>query len=249
MGRWEPNALQRLQQAAMALFLERGYTRTTVGEIAARAQLTERTFFRYFTDKREVLFSGSKDFEKFVVESIASTPKTTPPLDAVLAAFEATTPFFAERRAYARRRQALIERHAELRERELIKFAELASIIAGKLRGRGLSKSTATLVAETGVAVFQNAFERWVGSTGKKQDLTDHIRAALADLRLVAAETVPRPVPARTTSVVVSGVSTIASATMTSSSLIRREPETGSLMTRPPRPALARRRPRGRTLP
>jgi AcrR family transcriptional regulator len=99
MGRWEPNALQRLQQAAMALFLERGYTRTTVGEIAARAKLTERTFFRYFTDKREVLFSGSKDFEKFVVERIASTPKTTPPLDAVLAAFEATTPFFTERRA------------------------------------------------------------------------------------------------------------------------------------------------------
>src|SRR5215471_5784528 len=55
MGRWEPNARGRLEQAALELFLERGFEQATVTEIARRAGLTQRTFFRYFADKREVL--------------------------------------------------------------------------------------------------------------------------------------------------------------------------------------------------
>src|ERR1700674_604105 len=86
VARWEPNARGRLEQAAMELFQELGYARTTVEGIAARAGLTERTFFRYFTDKREVLFSGSADLERFVVETIGGAPKTMAPLDAVAAA-------------------------------------------------------------------------------------------------------------------------------------------------------------------
>ena len=78
MGRWEPDARGRLEQAALELFEERGYARTTVGDIASRAGLTERTFFRYFTDKREVLFSGSGAVESLMVESIAAAPATTP---------------------------------------------------------------------------------------------------------------------------------------------------------------------------
>src|ERR1700683_766690 len=103
MGRWEPDARARLERAAMELFQELGYARTTVGGIAARAGLTERTFFRYFTDKREVLYSGSADLEKFIVEAIEGTPKTMAPLDAVAAALEATTPLFEERRGHARK--------------------------------------------------------------------------------------------------------------------------------------------------
>lgn len=188
MGRWEPNAHERLQEAAMALFQERGYDRTTVEEIAARAGLTERTFFRYFADKREVLFSGSKDLEKFIVDAIASAPPGMGPLNAVTAALEATAPGFEQRRAHARKRQALITAHAELQERELIKLSSLASAIAKGLRGRGVAKPTASLIAEAGIAIFKNAFERWVEDT-KKHDLSHHVRAALAELRLVTAET------------------------------------------------------------
>src|SRR5882672_7712097 len=114
MARWEPDARGRLEKAAMELFQERGYARTTVEGIAARAGLTERTFFRYFTDKREVLFSGSADLEKFIVEGIGDARKTVAPLDAVAAALAATAPFFEERRGHARKRRAVISAHAEL---------------------------------------------------------------------------------------------------------------------------------------
>jgi AcrR family transcriptional regulator len=186
VGRWEPNALERLQEAAMQLFLEHGYDRTTVDEIASRAKLTERTFFRYFTDKREVLFAGSEMFEKFILESVAGAPKAKAPLDVVVGAFEATTPWFEERRGYARKRQALITAHAELHERELIKFAKLASSIGAALRERGLGKETADLVAETGITVFRRAFERWA-EDARKHDLAHHVGAVLAELRVVTA--------------------------------------------------------------
>jgi AcrR family transcriptional regulator len=201
MGRWEPNARGRLEQAAMELFQERGYARTTVDGIAARAGLTERTFFRYFTDKREVLFSGSADLEKFIVEGIGSAPKTMAPLDAVVAALETTAPFFEERRSYARKRRAVITADAELRERELIKLASLAVAVAASLRKRGVSAPTAALAAEAGIAVFKNAFERWVDDK-EQRPLSGHIHAALTELRAVTAgtRTPSSPLPTTNTS-------------------------------------------------
>jgi AcrR family transcriptional regulator len=188
MGRWEPNARARLEQAAMELFQELGYTRTTVEGIAARAGLTERTFFRYFTDKREVLFSGSANLEKLIIEAIEEAPKTTAPLDAVASALEATTPIFEERRAYARKRRAVIAAHAELRERELIKLASLAGAAAASLRKRGVAAPTADLAAEAGIAVFRNGFERWVDDK-LQRPLSAHMQAALKELRAVTAGT------------------------------------------------------------
>src|SRR3954468_19237727 len=107
VARWEPNASGRLTEAAMALFAERGYAKTTVGDIAARAGLTERTFFNHFSDKREVLFAGSEQFVKQVIDAVRAVPKSSPPLDAVLTAYETTNDFFEERRAFSRKRSAL----------------------------------------------------------------------------------------------------------------------------------------------
>src|SRR5580693_4795724 len=98
MARWEPDARGRLEKAAMELFQERGYVRTTVEDIAARAGLTERTFFRYFADKREVLFSGAKELEKGIVDRIESARQDASPLDAVAAAFEAAAAELQDRR-------------------------------------------------------------------------------------------------------------------------------------------------------
>src|SRR5271170_4302777 len=98
MGRWEPNARGRLEQAALELYLERGFEQTTVAEIAKRAGLTERTFFRYFADKREVLFSGSKELEEGIVGRIESTRREESPLNVVAAAFEGAGAELQERR-------------------------------------------------------------------------------------------------------------------------------------------------------
>jgi AcrR family transcriptional regulator len=188
MARWEPDARGRLEKAAMELFQERGYASTTVEEIAARAGLTERTFFRYFADKREVLFSGAKELEKSIVDGIERAPRDASPLDAVAAAFEAAGAELQGRRdlRYVRARYALVSGHAEIQERELIKLASLAVAATKALRTRGVSEPAASLAAEAGIAVFKIGFERWV-TEKKPRDLAAHIRAAVGALRALAA--------------------------------------------------------------
>ncbi len=187
MGRWEPNARGRLEQAALALYSERGYAQTTVAEIAERAGLSERTFFRYFVDKREVLFWGAGTLAELMVDAVAAAPGDAPPLDAVAAALDAAAGVLAERREFARRRQAIIAANAELQERELIKLAAIAAALAGTLRERGVGEPAASLAAEAGIAVFRVAFERWTAE-GEDHDLARVIQDALGELRAVTAE-------------------------------------------------------------
>ena len=184
--RWEPNGRGRLELAALALYGERGFENTTVAEIAARAGLTERTFFRHFADKREVLFSGAGALQELLVSNVAAAPDSTGPIDAVGAALEAAGALLQERREYARQRAAIIAANAELRERELIKLASLASAIADALRRRGVADPAASLSADAGIAVFRIAFERWVDETNQR-DLPELIRDSLDELKAVTA--------------------------------------------------------------
>jgi AcrR family transcriptional regulator len=186
MGRWEPNARGRLERAALELYSERGFEQTTVAEIAKRAGLTERTFFRHFADKREVLFWGAGSLRELLVGIVASAPDSAAPIAAVAAAIEAAGALLQERREYARQRQAVIAANVELQERELIKLAALASAIAGTLRQRGVRDLAASLTAEAGIAVFRIAFERWVSETSQA-DLPQLIREALDELKAVTA--------------------------------------------------------------
>src|SRR6266536_4717695 len=102
MVRWEPDARGRLEQAALALYRERGFEQVTVAEIARRAGLTERTFFRHYADKREVLFGGSGRLRELLVRAVAEAPAATAPLEVVVGALEAAGPMFEERRELAR---------------------------------------------------------------------------------------------------------------------------------------------------
>jgi AcrR family transcriptional regulator len=186
MGRWKPDGLGRLEEAALALFGERGYENTTVAQIAARAGLTERTFFRYFTDKREVLFWGSRTLQELMVNALINAPPSAAPLEAVAAALDAAGTALQDRFEIARRRHTVIAASAELRERELIKLASLAAALADALRRRGTNGPTATLTAEAGIAVFRVAFERWVTEITPKE-LPSLIRESLEELRGVTA--------------------------------------------------------------
>jgi AcrR family transcriptional regulator len=186
MVRWEPDARGRLHEAAMALYGERGFDNTTVAEIAERAGLTERTFFRYFADKREVLFGGVAELQDLLVSTVASAPESLSPLDAVGEALQAAGRLMGDHRDFSRRRQAIIAASAELRERELIKLASLSAALADTLRRRGVPEPDASLTAEAGIAVFRIAFERWVDETNEL-DLPALMRDSLGHLRAVAA--------------------------------------------------------------
>ena len=169
MGRWEPDARGRLAQAALDLFDERGFDQTTVADIAERAGLTERTFFRHFADKREVLFAGAGALEKLMIDAALEAPDSATAIEAVSAALVATCSVFDDRREFAGRRQAVIRANEELRERDLIKLASFARAITAALRTRGVKEPTASLTAEAGVAAFRVAFERWTAPSNRYQ--------------------------------------------------------------------------------
>ncbi|TDD87002.1 TetR family transcriptional regulator [Actinomadura darangshiensis] len=186
MGRWKPDARGRLEQAALDLYGERGFEKTTVAEIAARAGVTERTYFRHFADKREVLFGGSGELRDMLTGAVADAPASTPPLEATADALETISAVFRGNLDRTRRRQAIINANPELREREVIKMAAFATALAETLRQRGVPDPAAALTAEAGIAIFKIAFERWIAAPGEKE-LPEFIRESLNELKAVTA--------------------------------------------------------------
>jgi len=187
MSRWEPNARGRLEQAALELYSHRGFDQTTVAEIAQRAGLTERTFFRHFADKREVLFWGEGVLRDLFVQTVAGAPDNAGPLDAVAAGLKVVGILFEGRpREQPRQRQAVIAANTALQERELIKLAKLASGIAEALCQRGVAQPAASLAAEAGVSVFKISFDRWVADANERE-LAQLIDESLDQLKTLAA--------------------------------------------------------------
>ncbi len=186
MSRWKPDADARLMKAAIELFDEQGYDATTVAEIAERAGLTKRTFFRYFTDKREVLFSGSQELQRLWLEGVAGAPAGASPMAAVDAGLDGVAAMFADRHAFARLRSRIVAANPELQERELIKLQTLAAGLTGALIQRGASEHAATLAAQAGVTVFHVAFARWVAQDDPAT-LRQLMDASLEELRTVTA--------------------------------------------------------------
>jgi len=192
MGRWEPNARGRLAQAAMTLYAEQGFEQTTAAEIARRAGLTERTFFRHFADKREVLFYGTEPMRDLMLRAVADAPSGAPALDTVGLILRAAGTILQEDPALTRARHQIVSANAELRERELVKLDQIAAGIAAVLRERGVAEPTASLAAETGIAVYKVAFARWISEPGHP-DLPHIIQESMADLRGLLTGHLPSP--------------------------------------------------------
>jgi AcrR family transcriptional regulator len=152
----------------LELYLERGYENVTVAEIAERAGLTRRTFFRYFADKREVLFAGSEELPGAVSKALLDVDAAHPPFRAVLLGLEAVGELLVEQARQARERRQVIAVSAELQERERTKLAAVTTALADALRRRGVADARARLLARVGVAIFEAAFERWVDDDGRR---------------------------------------------------------------------------------
>ena len=183
--RWQPDARGRLQLAAIELFAERGYEHTTVAEIAGRAGLTERTFFRHFADKREVLFDGAEMLQHTVATAVADAPADASPIEAVAAGLHAAGTMLQERGAFAGVRQEIIAASEELQEREAKKLLALSAAVADALRQRGVGEPAASLAADAAISVFRVGFERWIAQeTRSFRELLDE---SLEELRAVTA--------------------------------------------------------------
>jgi AcrR family transcriptional regulator len=181
MGRWQPDARGRLVAAALDLYLERGFDQTTVADIAARAGVTERTFFRHFADKREALFDGAVVLQALVVDAVATAPAGSSPFEAATAGVLATAQVFDDREFSARRATA-IEATPALMERELLKFAAMRDAVATALVARD-ADPLAAVAADAAVSVFHHGFQRWIH--GGAVDYRAALEEALAAVRRI----------------------------------------------------------------
>lgn len=197
MARWDPGAQERLTAAALDLYVERGYDDVTVTDIAERAGLTRRTYFRYFPDKREVLFAGSERLPDAVREAVLAADPDAPPLAAVLDALGRVGAQVATivDHGFAARRRTVIDTSPELQERERTKAAQIVAATEDALRERGADAGTAALVAQVGAAALGLAFRRWIESDG--DDFAGGLRAVVATLREALADAGTTPAPPR----------------------------------------------------
>jgi AcrR family transcriptional regulator len=186
MSRWKPDAGGRLEAAAWELFRDQGYDRTTVADIAQRAGLTERTFFRHYADKREVLFGGSTAMKDELLRALGSVPPALPPIEAVRIAVEAISALLAGRQALARERRRIVVAHADLQEREQIKRAMLTASLAEALQQRGVQEPAASLAADMGIAVFYVGFSHWLDDPANR-DLVEIVHEGFDQLKAIAS--------------------------------------------------------------
>ena len=186
MARWEPGARNRLADAALELFLQHGFDRTTTSGIAVAAGVTERTFFRHFADKREVLFAGGERYQAAFTDEVAAAPAAASPLDLIAAALRGAAGFFpAERREHARRRQRVIDANPALRERELLKRAATAGAVATAMTARGVPEEQAVVAGESAAALFTVVYGRWIAA-GEDRPMSDLVAEVLTCFRALA---------------------------------------------------------------
>ena len=185
MGRWAPGARERLVLAAVDLFHDQGYDETTVAQIAERAGVTKSTFFRHFTDKRELLVAGQAALSGLLAEGIAAAPAEVSVLDAVAAGLRRAASAYGElSREIAPRIQALVSASAELRERSAQKSVGLSAAMQEALVARGVEPVVARLAAELGVLAHHKAFERWAAEPDATTEaMADYSVEALDELR------------------------------------------------------------------
>ncbi|WP_380173368.1 TetR/AcrR family transcriptional regulator [Kineococcus sp. DHX-1] len=186
MARWAPGARGRLQAAALDLFVEQGYDETTVSQIATRAGVTDRTFFRHFSDKRESLFAGGDQLVGLFTGAVERSAAQDP-VELAADALAASAEFFPdERREWSRTRTAVVLANPALAEREQLKMVTIAQALAQALRERGVPDPAATLLGRSTITVFQVAFERWI-LDGEDRSMADLLQDTLSALRRTLA--------------------------------------------------------------
>jgi AcrR family transcriptional regulator len=186
MGGSRKDVRVRLQRAALELYAERGYGRTTAADIAALAGVTERTYFRHFPDKREVLFDGDAEFRAALAAAVLAAPAEMPPLPALLQAFRSAAPMFERDRAAQEFRHRIVASTPELQERDQMKVALLTDALTEALERRATPPGPAWLAAACGTAVLTRARTQWLA--GSPRDYPTLLADAFGELGVLVAD-------------------------------------------------------------
>lgn len=178
MPRWEPDAPERLEHAALELFAERGFEQTTVPEIAERAGLTTRSFFRHFADKREVLFRDTAEVPDRVVGLLRDAPRSLSVIEVLSWGIETMAKnFFEGHREELRARRAIVQTDPGLQERDLRKQSDIAEAIARALEGDGFDQLSAAVAGKLAITISSTAIARWLDAADDRP-LVAHVREA-----------------------------------------------------------------------
>ncbi|MEV0315030.1 TetR family transcriptional regulator [Nonomuraea fuscirosea] len=192
MPRWEHGSEERLKQAALELFQEQGFEATSAVQIAERARVTTRTFFRYFRDKEEVLFADADALKETLVHDLLQAADVSEPLRAVTRTLAGFDWGRLGSRESQHRRNAMIAANPRLLERELVKQHQVADGLGDALRRRGIDPDVAELAAGAGVQVFRTAYQRWLAGDDDT-DLTTMIETVLSSLAVLVPGARSRP--------------------------------------------------------
>lgn len=165
----------------MELFDEQGFQATSAVQIADRARVTTRTFFRYFPDKEAVVFADAELLSAALVQDLLDAAELGQPLHAVVRVLAEFDWLGLGSRATLRQRDAMIAANPELLERELIKQEQMADAFGSALAERGVEPLTAELAARVGIAVFRTAYRQWL-TAGDDADLAAKVAMAMSAL-------------------------------------------------------------------
>lgn len=155
-------ARQRIVEAADELFAARGFEAVSVSDIAERAEVGRTSFFRYFVDKREVVFAREHEVLAMVAAEDVPEPGSDPHSlgDALRALEPVILRIIARMTANAdgfRRHMQLIEARTELRDRDAAKLHVIASQLGDLLTARGWDAFVSAFSAQLAVACFRTA--------------------------------------------------------------------------------------------
>jgi AcrR family transcriptional regulator len=192
MPRWEHGSGDRLKRAALELFEEQGFQETTAVEIARRARVTTRTFFRYFADKQAIVFADAEQLRAALVQKILDAIEVADPLQTVTRALATFDWESVGSREVQRRRDAMIASNPDLLERDLIKQQQMADGFSGALQQRGVESEVADLAAHVGIHVFRMSYRQWLAADVENADLATMVETAMSTLASIVPVTGPR---------------------------------------------------------
>lgn len=187
-----------IASTALDLFAERGYHATTVADIAAAAEVSERTVFTYFHTKEEILFSDHADLQRRLTEALAERPPEQPALDALRAFVVDNLSLIDEP---SRVRWEIVRRDEHLLSHQRARQAELGDVIAAAVAqdlGEGADDFRLQLVTAAVIAAVTAVYEHRYGAssrTASRAQALAVIDEAIAFLRggLEAIRAFPKP--------------------------------------------------------